>query len=290
VLVCCATKDPLASAPIDAMRRIEQPAHQDRAVPHDGNHGVVNDTPDSDPRASDASGGVPTAAEAFGRLDMPLVEAMMTQRAVRRVLPDPVDDALVLKCIELALRAPTGANGQNWEFIVVKDRRVKEKLARRYRQAWKLYYGMVIRRAAARDESMAKIARAVQWQVDHFTEIPVHVVACLRLGVREGRVPYTPMPQPVASGYFGSIYPSVQNLLLAARAMGLGASLITLPLWSVTSARRTLNLPLSVTPCCIVSLGWPQGRYGPTTRKPVDQVTHLDAYGNRAWLDSRCSE
>ena len=76
---------------------------------------------------------IPTTAEALARLEMPLVEAMMTQRAIRRVLPDPVDDEIVLKCIELALRAPTGANGQNWEFIIVKDRRIKEKLARRYR-------------------------------------------------------------------------------------------------------------------------------------------------------------
>jgi nitroreductase len=234
----------------------------------------------------DTSKGVPTPDEALARLDMPLLEAMMTQRAVRRVLPDPVDDAVVLKCIELALRAPTGANGQNWEFIVVKDRRVKEKLAKRYRLAWKIYYGAVIRRVAARDESMAKTARAVQWQVDHFTEIPVLVVACLRLGAREGRVPYIPMPHAATSGYFGSIYPSVQNLLLAARAMGLGACLITLPLWSVASARRILGLPLSVTPCCIVPLGWPRGRYGPTTRKSVDQVTHLDAYGNRVWFET----
>jgi nitroreductase len=248
--------------------------------------GDMTDTPNFDSATSEGSAAVPTAAGALGRLNMPLLDAMMTQRAVRRVLPDPVDDAVVLKCIELALRAPTGANGQNWEFIVVRDRRVKEKLARRYRQAWKLYHGVVIRRAAARDESMAKIARAVQWQVDHFAEIPVLVVACLRLGAREGRIPYLPMPHAAASGYYGSIYPSVQNLLLAARAMGLGASLITLPLWSVASARRTLNLPLSVTPCCIVPLGWPRGRYGPTTRKPVQQVTHLDAYGNRAWLDT----
>jgi nitroreductase len=244
----------------------------------------MTDIPNLDSPSSGASGIAPTAAEALTRLDMPLLQAMMTQRAVRRVLPDPVDDAVVLKCIELALRAPTGANGQNWEFIVVKDRRVKEKLARRYRQAWSIYYGAIVRRIAARDESMARVACAVQWQVDHFTEIPVLVVACLRLAAREGRVPYIPMPQAVASGYFGSIYPSVQNLLLAARAMGLGASLITLPLWSVTSARRILNLPLSVTPCCVVPLGWPRGRYGPTTRKPVEQVTHLDTYGNRAWL------
>ena len=221
-----------------------------------------------------------SADQAIARLDMPLLDAMMTQRAVRRVLPDPVDDAIVLKCIELALRAPTGSNGQNWEFVVVKDRRVKERLGRRYRQAWSLYGG-IARRIAAGDESMQKIVRAVQWQVDHFSEIPVLVVACLRGGMR---VPYLPTPFVGESSYFGSIYPSAQNLLLAARAMGLGASLITMPLWSVTSARRILGLPLSVSPCCIVPLGWPRGRYGPTTRKPVEDVTHLDSYGNRAWL------
>ncbi len=227
---------------------------------------------------------VPTVAEALARLEMPLGEAMMTQRAVRRVLPDPVDDAVVLKCIELALRAPTGADGQNWEFIVVKDRHVKEKLAKRYRQGWRVQRGVVLRGAIARDERMARIVRAVQWQVDHFTEIPVLVVACLRLGAREGRLPFVRMPHPAESGYWGSIYPSVQNLLLAARAMGLGASLITLPLWSQASARRVLGLPHAVTPCCIVPLGWPRGRYGPTTRKPVEEVAHRDAYGNRAWL------
>jgi nitroreductase len=92
------------------------------------------------------------------------------------------------------------------------------------------------------------------------------------------------MPHAALSGYWGSIYPSVQNLLLAARAIGLGASLITLPLWGVSRARKILGLPRSVTPCCVVALGWPRGRYGPTTRVPVEQVVHLDSYGNRAWL------
>src|SRR6476469_9956108 len=77
-----------------------------------------------------------TLADVEAGLDMPLQEAMLTQRAVRRLLPDPVDDAIVLRCIELALKAPTGSNGQNWEFVVVKDRRIKEKLAKRYRKAW----------------------------------------------------------------------------------------------------------------------------------------------------------
>ncbi|MDT5178233.1 MAG: hypothetical protein QOJ95_2431 [Mycobacterium sp.] len=243
----------------------------------------MTDVPSSTPIAPDSSGDGVDLAEVLARLDMSLGEAMLTQRAIRRVLPDPVDDAVVLKCIELALRAPTGANGQNWEFVVVRDRRVKEKLARRYRQAWKVYYATVLRRLVKRDESMAKTARAVQWQVDHFAEIPVLVVACLRLPVREGGVPFGVMPHASLSGYWGSIYPSVQNLLLAARAMGLGASLITLPLWSKSSARRILGLPHSVTPCAVVPLGWPRGRYGPTTRRPVVEVTHLDRFGNQPW-------
>ena len=223
---------------------------------------------------------IPSTDEAIARLTMPLIDAMMTQRAVRRVRPDPVDDAVVLKCVELALRAPTGSNGQNWEFLAIKDQRVKDQLAKRYRQAW-LPYSAIGKRTSAGDESMAKILRAVQWQVDHFSEIPVLIVPCLR-GMR---APYMPSPFVGETSFFGSIYPSVQNLLLAARAMGLGASLITLPLWSVTSARKILGLPLTVTPVCVVPLGWPRGRYGPTTRKPVEQVAHLDSYGNRAWLD-----
>lgn len=220
----------------------------------------------------------PTYDDVRDLLRQPLEEMLLTQRAVRRVEPDPVDDDIVLRCIELALKAPTGSNGQNWEFVVVKDREVKEQLAARYRQAWALY-GRAGERATRGDESMAKILRAVEWQVEHFAEIPVLVVACLR----GSRVPLTPMPPIAASSFYGSIYPSVQNLLLAARAMGLGASLITLPLWSTTSARRILGLPLSVQPACIVPMGWPKGRYGPTTRRPVGDVVHLDRFGNRAW-------
>lgn len=221
-----------------------------------------------------------TLAEVEGRLEMPLRAAMETQRAVRRLLPDPVDDAVVLRCLELATRAPTGSNAQNWEFVVVKDADVKERLARQYRRAWSVYgriARLVVRRR--RDERSARILEAVQWQVDHFAEAPVIVVACLR----GGRAPLSTASPIVASSYYGSIYPSMQNLLLAARAVGLGATLVTLPLWSTVAARRALGLPPSVTPCCVVPLGWPRGRYGPTTRKPVGTVVHLDRYGNQPW-------
>ncbi len=206
-------------------------------------------------------------------LRMPLEEAMETQRAIRRLKPDPVEDALVLRLIELALKAPTGSNAQNWEFVVVRDPAVKGRLAQRNRQAWRLYGG-IGRWLARKDAKMLRLLDAVQWQADHFEEIPVLVVACLR-GL------HAPFPPLLATSYYGSIYPSVQNLLLAARAAGLGAALITLPLWSTISVRRILGLPLSVTPCAVVPLGWPIGRYGPTTRKPVGDVVSLDRYGHR---------
>lgn len=212
------------------------------------------------------------------RLAMPLVTAMTTQRAVRRVLPDPVDPRIVRRCIELALEGPTGSNGQNWEFVVVTDRSTKERLQTQYRRIWTLY-SRAGERVRAGDEQTARILRSVRWQVDHFHEIPVLVVACLRGGPR---LPYVPMPAMAASPHYGSIYPSVQNLLLAARAVGLGGSLITLPLWSVTVARRILGLPLTVEPCCVVPLGWARGRYGPKARRPVDEVVHHERYGRRA--------
>lgn len=216
-------------------------------------------------------------AEAERRLAMPLVDAMVTQRAVRRVLPDPVDLGIVRRCIELALEAPTGSNGQSWEFVVVTDRSTKERFQVQYQRVWALH-GRAGERFRGDDPRTARILRSVQWQVDHLPDVPVLVVACLRGG---GRLPWVPMPALAASSHYGSIYPAVQNLLLAARAVGLGASLITLPLWSTTVAKRILGLPLTVEPCCIVPLGWPRGRYGAKHRKPVDDVLHLERYGER---------
>jgi nitroreductase len=196
----------------------------------------------------------PTTAPGFS---MPLEEAMRTQRAIRRLKTDPVDDALVLRLIELAQKAPTGSNAQNWEFIV----------------AWRLYGG-IGRWMARNDPKMLRIIDAVAWQAAHFADIPVIVIACLR-------GPRLPFPPIIATSYYGSIYPSVQNLLLAARAAGLGAALITMPLWSTWLARRALGLPWSVAPCAVIPLGWPKGKYGPTTRRPVGEVVHLDRFGNQ---------
>jgi len=204
---------------------------------------------------------------------MPLIEAMKTQRAIRRLKPDLVDDELILRLIDLAIRAPTSSNGQNWEFIIVRDPKVKEGLARLNRQAWRIYR-LIARWVMQPNPKNSKIHNAVQWQADHFEEIPVIVVACLK-GL------YIPFLHISATAYFGSIFPSVQNLLLAARAVNLGAALTTIPIWNLIAARRILGLPWNVTPCVVIPLGWPLGHYGPTTRKAVHEVVSFDRFGNR---------
>jgi nitroreductase len=221
---------------------------------------------------------MPELAEVVDGLQMPLADAMRTQRAIRRLKHDPVDDDIVLELLRLAVKAPTGSNAQTWEFVVVRSADVKHQLARLNRQAWSLYR-RVARTRARGDLSQARILAAVQYQADHFEDAPVIVVPCLR-----GRSFPTNLGR---ASYYGSIFPATQNLLLAARALGLGAALTTLPLWSRGLARRTLGLPAGVTPCAVVPLGWPVGGgYGPTTRRPVEEVTHLDRYGNRAFLGS----
>jgi nitroreductase len=205
--------------------------------------------------------------------DMPLHHAMETQRAIRRLKPDPVPNDVLLRCIELALKAPTGSNAQNWEWIVIRDRGVKEKLARLYRPAWRIYGGLG-RLVMRGNEKMQRNITATQWQVDHFENMPVLVVPCLR-GPRFNLLPVA------ATSYYGSIYPAIQNFLLACRAHDLGAALTTLPLWSTAAARRALGLPFGVQPIAVIPVGWPRGRYGPTTRKPVEKVVHYDRWGNR---------
>jgi nitroreductase len=204
---------------------------------------------------------------------MELAEAMSTQRAIRRLKPDPVDDDVLLRCIELALNAPTGGNRQGVEFVLVRDREAKARLGRLYRLSWSVYGGAG-RLLYGRDPSVRKIMDAVQWQVDHFEDVPVLVVACLRgLAI--------PVPGVVRSSRYGSAYPAIQNFLLAARAEGLGAALTTLPLWSQWAARSVLGIPWNVEPVALVPVGWPRGRYGPTTRRSVGDAVHVDRYGRR---------
>ena len=215
-------------------------------------------------------------AERDINFDMPLGDAMRTQRAIRRLTTEPVSDEVVLQLIELASKAPTAQNHQAWEFIVVRDPKVKAKLAKLNRRVWRLV-DKPVAWLNRKDDRFQRVHKATSHQVDHFEDIPVLIVCCMTA------TRHAPSPVVAASSY-GSIFPAVQNLLLAARAVGLGANLITMPLTINRSARKVLGIPWKVTPVAIVPLGWPAGRYGPTTRRPVGEITSLDQYGNRAWL------
>jgi nitroreductase len=222
----------------------------------------------------------PSATEALGRLDMPIGEAMRTQRAIRRLHLHPVDRDVLLPLLELSLRAPTSSNSQDWSYLVIEDRAQKARLARLYRVLFRLFHPIELRRAAG-DEAELRRMRPGQWQAENFEDLPTFVVPCYRRNLKHHPVGW---PQISVSSFYGSVYPAVQNLLLACRAVGLGASLQTLPIWMVPAARRILGLPRSVVPVCVIPIGWARGRYGPTTRAPIGEVVHLDRYGHRPFL------
>lgn len=222
----------------------------------------------------------PTAADALARLDMPIADAMRTQRAVRRLWPNPVDHDVLLPLLELSLKAPTSSNTQDWYYLVVEDREQKAQIAKLYRRLYRLF-NPIVERMAKGDEQALRGMRPGQWQAEHFEELPVLVIPCYRRGIKHKAVG---RPQISVSSFYGSVYPAVQNLLLSCRAVGLGASIQTLPIWHIGRARRILGLPRNINPVCLIPIGWAKGKYGPTTRRPIGEVIHLDRYGNQPFL------
>ena len=192
-------------------------------------------------------------------------------RAMRRLKPDPVPENLLMKLISAANQGPTGSNKQNARWIVVRDPVQKKKLADLNRTAVDSYIG----NPDAVTPGMRGIVRAVMWQRDHFHEIPALLVPCLE---------YDQKPDDTwraGSGSGGSIWPAVQNLLLAARALGLGAAITTLGLSDRPAAKTVLGLPDLVEPFAIIPVGWPMGNFGPVTRHPLEQIVHYDRWQRR---------
>lgn len=213
---------------------------------------------------------------------IPLDQAMRTQRAIRKVKRDPVDDRIILQLLELATHAPNARNEQTWEFVVVKDRQVKQRLAAENRKLWNL----VRRRFAAQgenDPAMQKLTAATQWAADNFEHYPAMIVCCYKGSSFA-------FPPILGASLYGSILPAVQNLLLAARAIELGANLTTIALWNQRRARKILGLPRGYVPTVLVTLGWPLGTYGPNQRKPVGDVVSLDRYNHRPWAGKSAAE
>lgn len=190
-----------------------------------------------------------------------MFEAMSTQRAMRRLRPDPVAPELVRKLIWAATRAPNGGNVQPWRFLVIEDAETKAALQRIYAAEWAKYIA-----AMAPAEGNRQYA-AGQYLADHLHEAPVLIIPCgFLLEVNTG----------IASG--SSIFPAIQNLLLAARALGLGATLTTLHRHNEGAVRALLGIPENAHTAALIPVGWPLGKFGPVNRRPIDEVTYWDRW------------
>ena len=152
-----------------------------------------------------------------------LFEAMYTQRALRYIKPDPIPDELIHKVIDAGIRAPNGGNQQRWGFVVIKDPEIKRKIAERYNDTSRPTH------TAPPDRSSARNDRAANYLAEHLAEVPVLILACVRRAEGSG--------SDISHG--ASIYPAVQNMLLAARGLGLASVLTTRPV--AVSRRRSRN-------------------------------------------------
>lgn len=203
-----------------------------------------------------------------------LFDVMYTCRAMRRLKPDPVPEELLLRLIDAANQAPSGSNLQNARWIIVRDRAQKERLAELNRKGVERYVRTqrIPELPHQSREKRERMLRAVLWQAEHLAEIPALIIACLEF--------LAPPADTFAAGASagGSIWPGVQNLLLAARALGLGATPTTLVFSDRPAAKAVLGLPEHVEPFCMIPVGWPMGRFGPVSRRPVSEIVHWDRW------------
>ena len=202
-----------------------------------------------------------------------LFEALYTQKAIRRLKSDPVPDGLIDKMIEAATKAPSGGNLQPWAFIIIKDQETKDRIGVWYRDAWDNTYGKLPQEARTATESFARVYRSAEHLAFHLAEAPVFIMVCARS-----------KPPGLSGGvgsasHYGSIYPAVQNLLLAARGLGLGATLTTLHKIHEDEVKELLGMPVEAETIALVPIGYPKGKYGPAARKPLDEVVYHERWG-----------
>jgi nitroreductase len=217
-----------------------------------------------------------------------LFEAMHTARALRRFKPDPVPDELITRILDAAIGAPSASNVQNWAFVVVKDAGQRRRIAEIYRKAFAVISAMYRDRRPAPHQSAAGYSRmmaAAEHLANHLQDVPVIIMAGLMLAA----VSYEPPAEDAArvssvrpriSG--ASIYPAVQNMLLACRALGLGSVLTTIHAYYDEEVRAALGLPPEFTTYAMLPIGYPaQGHgHGPVKRRPLSEVACLDRWGN----------
>jgi len=205
---------------------------------------------------------------------MELFDAIYHCRAMRRLKSDPVPEELLLKLIDAANQAPSGSNLQGARWIIVRDAQQKQRLAELNRKAVETYIGPQSSRPGAlphqsRDKRQ-RMLQSVQWQAEHLQDIPALIIACYLF------------PEPADAITMaragGSVWPGVQNLLLSARALELGAAPTTLGLSDRTAAKRVLDLPENMEAYCLIPVGYPMGNFGPVTRLPVQETLCWDRW------------
>lgn len=197
-------------------------------------------------------------------------EVLFTMRAMRRMRPDPVPEAELRWLIEAATQAASAHNSQTWGFVVVTDAELRNRLADAYRRLAE----KAVKPGADGSMGLPEHERRV-WANAYefgkrFHEVPALIVCCMR-----ATRPDTPV---WSSSFYGSIYPAIQNLMLAARYRGLGTVLTTLHLSDEPSFKKILDIPDDVCTVAIIPVGYPAGEWKRPVRKPADAVTHWNRW------------
>lgn len=202
-----------------------------------------------------------------------LFEIMRTTRSMRRLKPDPIPQDLLNQVLEAGTFAANGGNMQSWRFLVIRDQTIKDAVSVWYRKAWHEVVGPRYRSGGpapgTTPERFARMLSAAEHLADRLHEAPVWIVPC-QMGPR---------------GPGASVFPAVQNMLLAARALGLGATLTTLYLIHEKAAEAAMGLPDDVHSYAILPIGFPMGKFGPVRRAPLADVVFEDRWG-QAWPDA----
>ncbi|MEZ4480796.1 MAG: nitroreductase family protein [Dehalococcoidia bacterium] len=204
---------------------------------------------------------------------MDLFKAMTEMRAMRRLKPDPVPEAVIMEVVRYATHAPSGINAHNIRYIVIRDADVKRQIATLYRAAWEQYRAADQSVPAGQTaDTVARTNRAIEWQVDHLHEAPILLFPALSGGRPALRHP------AYGRAVNGQVWVAVQNLMLACRALGLGATITTLHLAFEDEIDRILGVSADSATFAMIPIGYPTGRFGPTRFVPPETAIAWDRW------------
>ncbi len=200
-----------------------------------------------------------------------------SMRAMRRLKPDPVPMELLQKVLDAGVKAPSGMNSQPWSFLVIRQAEHKKWFADRYKAAMESRFGDGIKVHPGDNSPSGRLLGAIHYQMDHMQEFPLLLVVC---GLRDWpfRVPQEER-KGLAPPNYGAIYPCVQNILLACRALGLGAALTTMHQVFEDEMMQRFSIPEEYGIVVTIPIGYPIGNFGPVTRRAPTELTYYHTWG-----------